>query len=77
LNKDYEDGIMNVEEYNEWHKKYSHASSFIHCIDHALEKSGENAKMQFSVIGWSPEMKKFLNEAIECYYEKKHSEIIY
>lgn len=62
---------MDVKEYNDWYQKLNMARSFIHCIDHALEKSDENAKMQFSVIGWSPEMKEFLNEAIECYYDRR------
>jgi len=61
---------MTVKEYNEWYNKLNHARSFIYCIDHALQKSDENAKMQFKVIGWSEELKEFLAKAIECYAEE-------
>lgn len=55
---------MTVKEYNEWYKKLNNAQSFIFCIDHALQKSDDNARMQFLVIGWSDEMKQFLEDAI-------------
>lgn len=58
---------MTVKEYNEWYNKLNHARSFIHCIDHALQKSDENAKVQFNVIGWSEELKEFLDNALEYY----------
>jgi len=58
---------MTVKEYNEWYNKLNHARSFVSCIDHALQKSDENAKMQFNAIGWSEELKKFLGNAIEYY----------
>lgn len=58
---------MTVKEYNEWYNKLNHARSFIHCIDHALQKSDENAKMQFNAIGWSEELKEFLGNAIKYY----------
>lgn len=64
---------MTIPEYNKWYTKLNNARSFVHCIDHALQKSDENAKMQFSVIGWSVEMKEFLDAAIE-YYGKKQRE---
>lgn len=67
---------MTVPEYNEWHKELNRARSFVHCIDHALEKSDGNAKMQFEVIGWSPELKDFLNSAIECYADKQRSSVV-
>ena len=66
---------MTVKEYNEWHSKLNHAKSFVNCLDHALQKSDDNAKMQLRVIGWSEELKSFLNNAIECYDEKMRSEI--
>lgn len=67
---------MTVREYNdEWYKKFNNARSFVFCIDHALQKSDDNARMQFSVIGWSDEMKQFLEDAIEYYAERKKGEI--
>ena len=58
---------MTVKEYNEWYSKLNHAKSFVSCIDHALDKSDGNAKMQFNTIGWSEELKEFLSNAIEYY----------
>jgi len=66
---------MTVREYNEWCKKLNNARSFVYCIDHALQKSDDNAKMQFSVIGWSAEMKDFLETAIECYAQKQRKDL--
>lgn len=66
---------MTVREYNEWYKKLNNAWSFVHCIDHALEKSDNNAKMQFSVIGWTTKMKEFLEDAIQCYAKQMKVEI--
>lgn len=66
---------MKVKEYNEWHKKLNNARSFVSCIDHALEKSDNNAKMQFGVIGWNEELKEFLNNAIECYAKTMRSKV--
>lgn len=64
---------MTVKEYNEWYRKLNNARSFVYCINHALDKCDNNAKMQFEVIGWSNEMKEFLNEAIECYAKKQRT----
>ncbi len=66
---------MTVKEYNEWHRTLNHARSFVSCIDHALGKSDENAKMQFRVIGWTVELKEFLNNAIECYAKEMRGRV--
>jgi len=66
---------MTIKEYNEWYNKLNHAKSFVYCIDHALQKSDENTKMQFKVIGWSEELKEFLDKAIECYAEEVRSRV--
>ena len=58
---------MTIKEYNEWYIGLNRARNFISCIDHALQKSDENAKMRFGVIGWSEELKNFLNEAVLGY----------
>ena len=66
---------MTVREYNDWYKKLNTARSFVYCIDHALQKSDDNAKMQFSVIGWSTEVKTMLESAIECYAKAMRQEV--
>lgn len=59
---------MKASEYNsEIFPKISHAQSFLHCLDHALDKAGENAQVQVRVIGWNDELKQFLSEAVEHY----------
>lgn len=66
---------MTVHEYNNWYLKMNHAFNFIHSIDHALQKSDENARMQFEVIGWSQEVKDFLDDSIACYNSTKRRSI--
>ena len=66
---------MTVKEYNEWYNKLNHARNFVGCVDHALQKSDDNARMQFRVIGWSKELEEFLYNAIECYADKIHNQI--
>lgn len=66
---------MTVKEYNFWYSKLNHARNFVYCIDHALQKCDENAMMQFKVIGWSDELKEFLNKAIQCYAEEVRSRV--
>ena len=56
---------ISVQEFNtDYFWRINNASSFIHCIDHALEKSDENAKMQMRVIGWDDKTKQTLNDAV-------------
>lgn len=62
-------------EYNEWMKKYSSARCFIHSIDHAIDKAGDEARKQMKCIGWKEDMKQTLYEALEALKEKKHSMI--
>ena len=66
---------MTVKEYNEWYSKLNAARSFVYCIDHALQKSDENANMQFRVIGWSEELKEFLDKAISCYAKEMRNQV--
>ena len=66
---------MTVKEYNERLKILNRAQSFVLCIDHALEKSDENTKMQFEVIGWTKELKEFLLSATECYSKDMRSRV--
>lgn len=57
---------MTIKEYNEhFYPICSKAASFVSCMDHALQKSDDNARMQMKVIGWDEDTKLFLLEAIE------------
>lgn len=56
---------MTIKEYNEiFYPLCNKASSFVRCMDHALQKSDENARMQMRVIGWDEDTKAFLLDAI-------------
>ena len=56
---------MTVKEYNEiFYPQCMKAFSFVNCMDHALQKSDDNARMQMQVIGWDENTKAFLLEAI-------------
>ncbi len=67
---------MTVKEYNkEFHPAYSKALSFLNCLDHALQKSDENARMQCAVIGWDEETKNFLIKALHSYQEDTKREV--
>lgn len=66
---------ITVSEYNKWYQDLNRASSFVSCIDHALQKSDENARMQLEVIGWSEETKNFLEEALMCYQQVMRSRV--
>lgn len=67
---------MTVKEYNTVYlPKIEKAESFIYCINHALDKSDDNTKMQMRVIGWDDETAKTINEALELLHKKYQSEI--
>lgn len=56
---------MTVKEYNEkFYPQCNKAYSFVNCLDHAIQKSDDNARMQLEVIGWDEDTKEFLLEAI-------------
>ena len=56
---------MTVKEFNEnfW-PQYNKAVSFVNCMEHALQKSDDNARMQMRVIGWDKDTQKFLLDAL-------------
>lgn len=57
--------MMTVKEFNEkFYPQCNKALSFVNCLDHALQKSDDNARMQMRVIGWDEDTKKFLLDAI-------------
>ena len=56
---------MTIKEYNEkFYPQCNKAFSFVNCLDHALQKSDDNARMQMKVIGWDDETKDFLLDAL-------------
>ena len=56
---------MTVKEFNEsFCPQYQKALSFVVCMDHALQKSDDNARMQMKVIGWDEDTKAFLLDAL-------------
>ena len=56
---------MTIKEYNEiFYPLCNKAFSFVNCIDHTLQKSDDNARMQMKVIGWNEDTKAFLLDAI-------------
>ena len=56
---------MTVKEYNEkFYPICNKAFSFVNCMDHALQKSDDNARMQMRVIGWDEDTKAFLLDAL-------------
>ena len=59
---------MTIKEFNrDVCPKISHASAFLHALDHALEKSGsEEAGRQ--IAGWSEEVRGTLLDALDAYY---------
>lgn len=56
---------MNIKEYNTiYYPAHNKAVSFVHCLDHALEKCDDNARMQLDVIGWDEQTKNLLLHAL-------------
>ena len=67
--KQYE--CQTVKEYNQqFHPLYNKASSFASNVDHALQKSDENARMQMRVIGWGEDTKHIILAALDLLREK-------
>lgn len=64
---------MTVREYNDWVTKNGHAYAFVRNINDALDKAGEEAKLQMQCIGWSEEMEKMLIDGLEALRKKKLS----
>ena len=64
---------MTAKEFNDWYSKHRGAYCFIHNIDHALDKAGDEAKRQMKCIGWSEHMKNTLDEAWKALEEKMRS----
>lgn len=57
---------MTVKEYNEnFYPQFQKALSFIHGMEHALQKCDDNACMQMKVIGWDVHTKEFLLDVLK------------
>ena len=69
--------MMTVQDYN---NKFlpicNKAESFIRCLNNALEKSDENARMQLKVIGWDKETELFIYDAV-CRYRSAARDSVY
>ena len=56
---------MTVQDYNtKFLPAYNKVSSFVSCLEHALEKCDDNARMQLRVIGWDEQTKMLLLHAL-------------
>lgn len=65
------DGEITVKEYNEeYNREREHAASFLHNLEHAVQKGGahEETMRQLSIIGWS-EVRKTLQAALSIYHQ--------
>lgn len=61
---------ITVQQYNnEIYPALNKADCFLANLDHALQKSDENARMQCRVVGWDEETKKLLRTLVEQYRE--------
>lgn len=71
---------MTVRDFNNWYtSKFNKAASFVNCLNHALQKTDDNAKAQLKAIGWDKEtdevliealriLKNYKRECIDCVY---------
>lgn len=66
---DYNPELQKTPEmYNKlFYPSLNRACSFVNCLDHALQKSGEEAKRQCAIIGWGEDTKLFLIAALKAY----------
>ena len=56
---------MTVKDFNEhFYPQYNKALSFVDCMEHALQKSDDNARMQMKAIGWDEDTKMFLLDVL-------------
>ena len=61
---------ITVQQYNnEVYPKISKAECFVANLNHALDKSDENTKMQCRVIGWDDETQQLLRKLLNDYKE--------
>lgn len=61
---------ITVQQYNnEIYPAINKADCFLANLDHALQKSDENARMQCRVVGWDEDTKKLLRMLLKKYRE--------
>lgn len=61
---------MTVKEYNEiWYPLINNSGVFLHALEHNIKKaeSPEEALSNLRIIGWGPELQKFLGDAVSAY----------
>ena len=67
---------ISVKEYNnEIYPKINKAECFVANLDHALQKSDENAQMQCRVVGWDEETKQLLRMLLAKHKEDVKKQI--
>lgn len=67
---------ITVQQYNnEIYPALNKADCFLANLDHALQKSDENARMQCRVVGWDEDTKKLLRKLVEKHREEVKKKI--
>ena len=69
---------MTVKEYNEvWYPLINNSAVFLVALEHNIKKaeSPEEALANLGYLGWSPELKKFLNDAVGVYRKELLSQL--
>ena len=69
MNDDFNPGLQQTPYmYNSFfYPSLNRARSFVNCLDHDLQKSGEEARRQCEIIGWGDDTKLFLLAALKAY----------
>ena len=67
---------MNIKEYNTiYYPAHNRAVSFVSCLDRALQKCDDNARMQLGVIGWNEQTKNILLHAL-CMMDQQTKDVL-
>lgn len=69
---------MTVKEYNEvWYPLINNSAVFLGALEHNIKKaeSPEEALANLRILGWGPELKKFMNDAVNAYQKELLSQI--
>lgn len=67
---------MNIVEYNTiYYPAHNRAVSFVSCLDRALQKCDDNARMQLDVIGWNEQTKNILLHAL-CMMDQQTKDVL-
>ena len=69
---------MTVKEYNEvWWPLINNSGVFLHALEHNIKKaeSPEEALSNLRILGWGPELQKFLDDAVSAYQKVLREQI--